>query len=80
MTEGTALLFQIVHGHVGGGGGGADTTIRGTMLLVMLLKLAVMLEAPADSPVANPTPLIVAAVAFDELHVTCVEISCVLLF
>jgi hypothetical protein len=80
MTEDTALLFQIVHGHVGGGGGGADTTVRGTMLLWMPLKVAVMLEAPADNPVANPTPLIVAAARFDELHATCAEIFCELLF
>jgi hypothetical protein len=64
---GTAVLLQIVHGHVGGG---AVCTVRKAALLVTPFKAAVILEDPADCPVAKPVPLIVATVGLEEFQAT----------
>jgi hypothetical protein len=79
-TVGVVLLPQIMHGHVGGGG---VITVRVALPLLLVLltlpKTAEIVELPAACPVAKPPLLIVAAVVFDEFHVTCVVMSCVLL-
>jgi hypothetical protein len=80
-TVGVVLLLQIVHGHVGGGG--VVTMKVALPLLLVLLTLprtAEIVELPAACPVAKPPLLIVATVVFDEFHVTCVVMFCVLLF
>ena len=61
------MLLQIVHGHVGGD---AVCTVRVAVLLTMLFEVAVILEDHADCPLAKPVPLIIAAVGFEEFHVT----------
>jgi hypothetical protein len=70
---GAALLLQIVHGHPGA------ATVTLSLGLLTLLKLAEIIELPAACPVAKPPLLIVTAVVFDELHVTCVVRSALLL-
>jgi hypothetical protein len=62
----------------GDGDGDAVFTVRLALGLVMPTRVAVILELPADCPVAKPAPLIVATVGIEEFQVTCVEISCVL--
>jgi hypothetical protein len=73
-TVGVVLLLQIVHGHPD-----EAATVRLSLGLLMLLKLAEIIELPVACPVARPPLLIVATVVFVELHVTCVVMFCVLL-
>ncbi len=56
-----------------------ETTAR-EVLPVRLPKAAVMVAAPAETAVASPLPeLIVATDGLDEVQVTCVVMSCVVL-
>ena len=64
----TAIEFSV---------GAAATTVRGTLLLVISDRVAVILVAPAATPVAKPLPLIVAAAVLELFQVTWVVMSAV---
>jgi hypothetical protein len=56
---------------------GAVFTVRPALRLVTPLKLAVILELPADCPVASPAALMVATVGLEEFQIAWLEMSCV---